>query len=619
MVQSNKQNLKIARRHRANGEKKKKHYSSIQTPLLRASVRHFFNYVCQMNSIRQFVILLVILVLGYTSVNAQSTYLPINSFTNCQVDRLDISRRTYDLFTSLKPITRNTFELDVRFFFKYDSTIFRNSVQYFYRELFEYPLYVDTTYLHPHVKSTHFYSTWKSFKKRIYAHPSALFSEKNKDLTLIINPVLGFSGGKDFSNDSTTTFQNTRGIEVRGSIDNKVGFYSYLTENQFRFPNYYNQIIDSTGVIPGNGFHKKFGSNAHDFFLARGYITFSPTKHIGVQFGHDRNFIGNGYRSLILSNFSNPYLFLKINTKIWRFNYQNLFTQLTDFKSQSGNGGGVNPKYFVNHYLGIKLFKTLDIGLFESVIYDRSDSTHRGSFDINYLNPVIFYRAIEHNLNSSDNVIVGMDWKWNFKRRFSFYGQFVLDEFVKNEIIHRTGWWANKYGMQAGLKYINAFTVNGLDLQVEYNLVRPYTYTHFRQSQNYVNYNQPLAHPFGANFKEAIFIAKYQPIYKLFIETGFIYVMKGLDSNSSTKHFGGNILATYENRPVETGIKTGNGVKTNYSILFFNASYMVYHNLWVDARVNLRTVKSDLATYQSTLQWIQLGLRMNLDMRNYDF
>lgn len=579
-------------------------------------MRYFFNYVCQMNSIRQFVILSAFLVLGSSFTKAQSTYLPINSFTNYYTSRLDICDIANINTTALKPYLRNEV-----YHFKYPSksrTININysrkiapvSFHYIYDDNIE--LSDDDTLEEGSANSL------TLFKKRIYAHPSALFSYRSKDLTLIINPILGFSGGKDFNN-STSTFQNTRGIEVRGSIDQKVGFYSYLTENQFRFPDYYKQIIDSTGVIPGSGFHKPFGSNAHDFFLARGYITFSPTKHIGMQFGHDRNFIGNGYRSLILSNFSNPYLFLKINTKIWRFNYQNLFTQLTDFTRQSADGKGIKPKYFVNHYLGIKLFKTLDIGFFESVVYDRSDSIHKGSFDINYLNPVIFYRAIEHNLNSSDNVIVGMDWKWNFKKRFSFYGQFVLDEFVKNEMIKRTGSWVNKFGVQTGLKYINAFTVKGLDLQVEYNLVRPYTYTHFKQSQNYVNYNQALAHPFGANFKEAIFIAKYQPIYKLFIETGFIYVLKGLDSNSSTKHFGGNILTTYENRPNEKGLKIGQGVKTNSSIFFFNASYMLYHNLWIDARANIRAVKSDLAKYQNNTNWFQLGLRMNLDMRNYDF
>lgn len=572
-----------------------------------------------MNSIRQFVILSFILVLGSSYAKAQSTYLPINSFTNYYMDRLDLSGNSNGYNTSLKPYSRKDVseKLDVGMLnWKWEG------IEYIVDDNFEFlDFNYDTTKIvegAPYqwrpflIKNT----TWRNFKKKIYATPSSLYSVKENDLILSINPVLGFSGGKDFNN-STSTFQNTRGIEVRGSIDKKVGFYSYLTENQFRFPSYYNQIIDSTGVIPGNGFHKPFGSNAHDFFMARGYITVSPTKHIGMQFGHDQNFIGNGYRSLILSNFSNPYLFLKINTKIWRFNYQNLFTQLTDFKSQSASGEGVKPKYFVNHYLGIKLFKTLDIGFFESVVYDRSDSIHKGSFDINYLNPVIFYRAIEHNLNSSDNVIVGMDWKWNFKKRFSFYGQFVLDEFIKNEMIKRTGSWVNKFGVQTGLKYINAFTVKGLDLQVEYNLVRPYTYTHFKQSQNYVNYNQALAHPFGANFKEAIFIAKYQPIYKLFIETGFIYVMKGLDSNSSTKHFGGNILTTYENRPNEKGLKIGQGVKTNYSIFFFNASYMLYHNIWFDLRYNSRLLE-DSHRYSKTT-WIQLGLRMNLDMRNYDF
>ncbi len=560
--------------------------------------------------VRPFGILSIILVLNFSNLKAQSTYLPINSFTNYHLDRLDISGNTNGFNTSLKPISRlDLSQLNT-------STLATNSKKYFKTELYEYPLY--DTAQEPKEVIAIYYSPWHLFKKRIYSTPTSLYSQKIKNLTLMINPILGFSGGKDFSTN-TTTFQNTRGIEVRGSIDNKVGFYSYLTENQFRFPDYYNRIIDSTGIIPGNGFHKKFGSNAYDFFQARGYFTFSPTKHIGIQFGHDQNFIGNGYRSLILSDFSNQYLFLKVNTKIWRFNYQNLFTQLTDFNHQSGNGVGVKPKYFVNHYLGIKLFKNLDIGLFESVIYDRSDSTHKGSFDINYLNPIIFYRAIEHNLNSSDNVIVGTDWKWNFKKRFSFYGQFILDEFVKNEIIKRTGWWGNKYGLQTGLKYINAFAINGLDLQVEYNLVRPYTYTHFKRSQNYVNYNQPLAHPLGTNFKEAIFIARYQPIYELFVEAGFIYAVKGLDSSSKSMHFGGNILDTYNKRPLDTNLKIGQGVKTTYTILFVNASYMLYHNLWIDVRVNIRTAKSDSTVFNSNSQWFQLGLRMNLNMRNYDF
>jgi hypothetical protein len=99
-----------------------------------------------------------------------------------------------------------------------------------------------------------------------------------------------------------------------------------------------------------------------------------------------------------------------------------------------------------------------------------------------------------------------MDAKWNFLKRFQLYGQLMLDEFVFSELVtNNQGWWANKYGIQAGLKYIDAFGIDHLDLQAEYNQVRPYTYTHRDSSAYYAHYDTPLAHPLGANFKELIF------------------------------------------------------------------------------------------------------------------
>ena len=76
---------------------------------------------------------------------------------------------------------------------------------------------------------------------------------------------------------------------------------------------------------------------AYDYFDARGYITFNATKYIDIQFGYDKNFIGNGYRSLFLSDCGNSYLFLKLNTRIWKFNYQNLFMELMPQFQKSGD------------------------------------------------------------------------------------------------------------------------------------------------------------------------------------------------------------------------------------------------------------------------------------------
>lgn len=547
---------------------------------------------------------------------AQNTFLPIDNFTNYYTDRLDIIGISHINSTSLKPLLRNeVYNFDIKEKNKnsikyYGNIIAPQSFRYIEADNIELSDY-DTS----DEKSAY---NFKTFKKQIFAHPSAFYSVHKKDFLLVLNPVFGFSGGYDFTSNNST-FQNSRGLEVRGTIDNKVGFYSFITENQFRFPQYYNTIIDSSGVIPGYGFHKPFGSGAYDFFLARGYITFSATKHISMQFGHDRNFIGNGYRSLILSDFSNPYLFLKINTKFRRFNYQNLYTQLYDYSYSEGKSALGHSKYFVNHYLGIKFPCNFSIGFFESVIYNRGNNSSKGYFDISYLNPVIFYRAIEHNLNSSDNVMVGADWKWNFKNHFSFYGQFVLDEFIKNEMVKHTRSWVNKFGVQSGLKYINAFKIKYLDVQIEYNIVRPYMYAHFKQNQNYINYNQPLAHPFGANFKEIVFLAKYRPTYKLFVEAGFLNIIKGLDSNSTTKNFGGNILIDYQNRPKDTGIKISDGVKTVYSIFFANASCMVYHNLWFDAKLMFRKVESKSDVFNNKCTWLQVGFRMNLSQSNNNF
>jgi hypothetical protein len=97
-------------------------------------------------------------------------------------------------------------------------------------------------------------------------------------------------------------------------------------------PGYVQRRIQRDQIVPHEGYWKYFktqNGSQYDFFSARGYVTYAATKHINVQLGHDRNFIGNGYRSLILSDYSSPYFFLKLNTRIWKLNYQNVFAEMT--------------------------------------------------------------------------------------------------------------------------------------------------------------------------------------------------------------------------------------------------------------------------------------------------
>jgi hypothetical protein len=212
-------------------------------------------------------------------------------------------------------------------------------------------------------------SKWKNF----YQYKGSFFSVNTPDFKLVVNPVLGFAAGK--SNDDNI-YRNTRGLELRGSIGNKVGFSSFLSENQIVYPDYLNHQIDQLQVIPGTGFIKTFGNNGYDFFNAQGYITFQANKFIDIQFGHDKNFIGNGYRSLILSDVAKENLFLKIHTHVWRFNYINLFSELADFKFDGTRQQ--RKKYSAFHYLNFNIIPNkLDVGVFENIVFARNDSNQQ--------------------------------------------------------------------------------------------------------------------------------------------------------------------------------------------------------------------------------------------------
>lgn len=375
--------------------------------------------------------------------------------------------------------------------------------------------FIPNTELKSSLASEHYITTNKPIWKHFYKTPGN-WLELNRDaFYLKVNPMLNFKISKSGFDDKTL-FTNMRGIEIRGGFDSRIYFYSNITDTQTRYPEYINEYINKFKAVPGNGFYKPYNSsvfnseNSYDYLNGQGYIGINITKHVGLQFGHGKNFIGNGYRSLLLSDFSHNYFYLKLNWRVWKFHYQNLFTELSSTSAQSNPGDNNLPKkYMAAHYLSYNILPNMSIGLFEAVVFDRDN----GQFELQYLNPVILYRSVEHLLDSEDNIIAGIDFKWNVLKKSRLYSQLVLDEYKFGELFGGKGWWANKFGIQAGIQLIDLFNVSQLDFRAEYNSVRPYTYTYRKpESASYSHYNQALAHPLGANFKEYIAMCRYQPL-----------------------------------------------------------------------------------------------------------
>ena len=205
--------------------------------------------------------------------------------------------------------------------------------------------------------------------------------------------------------------------------------------------------------------------------------------------------------ALFLSDQSTNYFYLKINTKVWQNQLSKFVRAITqNYTIRQRAFDLFSSKISCIHHLSFQIRKNLQIGLFEGVIFSRNNQ-----FDLQYLNPLIFYRSVEQAAGSPDNVMLGMNWKWNFLKRFTFYGQLVLDELAIGSIIDNGfGWWGNKFGVQAGIKYFNVAEVDHLDAQVEFNMVRPYMYSFRDSTANWTHYNQFLAHPLGSNFYELI-------------------------------------------------------------------------------------------------------------------
>ncbi len=570
------------------------------------------------------VLWVIFLCLTGVGVFAQSTNAPLNEEYYHRIDRYEVKsgKIVNELFTSVKPYKRSVIVAMI------DTLEAKGGIFQSPSDQFNLAYLRNDSWEWSRAETS---ESKKPFLNELYKKKSDLFYVDQPDFDLHVNPVLYLGTGRD-SQTGNSVFINTRGVEIRGMIDKRIGFYSYLGENQARLPGYGSDYSNVYGyyAVPHQGFWKPFKTGAVDFFEARAYIDFNISKHIWMQFGNDRTNIGNGFRSLIFSDFSPANLFLRTNVKIWKLNY---FFQLSRMTAQvnataGGSSGGKRypDKFMAFHHISVNIGKKFNLGFFESVIFAPQDSINGGAFELNYLNPVIFYRAIEQQNGSSDNVVLGFDWKWLVAKRLSFYGQFVLDEFVLNNLKAGNGWWANKFALQGGVKYVDVAGIQNLDLQLEGNIVRPYTYTHVNQFTSYTNFMQPIAHPLGANFYEVAAIVRYQPIPKLNFTLKTFAAKTGRDesataiaSGAAYLNWGGDINKSYTTRQQDYNNKIGQGYDNTIIYSDLLVSYMLKHNFFIDLKQTFRNSKSPNPAFNNNTSLSSVALRWNIASRSYDF
>ena len=465
-----------------------------------------------------------------------------------------------------------------------------------------------------------------------------------------INPVIDFEVGSD---GKRTTWVNTRGAEIKGTIGRKFAFYTNIRENQAVFPEYIDNYCNTIRVVPGQGFANKFKKNGRDFTNAAAYLAIRPTKWFDATLGYGKNFIGDGYRSLILSDNAANYPYLKVKADIWRIQYTCLYAQMTDRNTVMADNTYAR-KWAVIHFLDVAVTKRFNVSFFDAVMaaaqthqqvmIDSITSTTidmRRGFDFQYINPIIFLRSAEYYAGKSpDNALIGLNMSYILGKHTTIYGQFVLDEMTVHKFIAFKGYSGNEQSYQLGVKSFDCFGVKNLFLQLEGNIVRPYMYSHSAHGRenavgedNYAHYNEPLAHPWGANLWEAVARAQYN-WNRLYFQYKLNYGQYGDDIrdkyNVVIDNYGHNVYNDYmtavaldwdeEGNPTQNGHYLLTGKKTTVMMNDLIVSYLVNpaYNMNVFAEVAHRSFKAEGVESQSNFI-VSFGIRTSLDRKYYDF
>lgn len=406
-----------------------------------------------------------------------------------------------------------------------------------------------------------------------------LVQVEKEDHTFYLDFLPDFQIGKEMiGEDKRTTWLNTRGVQLGLTIKDKFTFYTNFFENQGVFPKYLDEyMIENT--VPGQGAVENLANNKKDWMYASASLTYDFSPYFQVTMAYDKNHIGDGYRSVLLSDFSSNYTHLKFTGEIGNVQYTSIWAYMLDSKNPRYGeidttriyGDGI--KWGAFQYVDYNATDRFSIGFFQAVIWANRNPSGKRGFDFNYLNPAISLRPLEStNSSSPDKMFLGLNSKYKLTKNLTTYGQFMLGEFTAKEFFGNKGYIHNKWAAQIGVRGHDILQFKNLNMLLEYNLARPYMYQHKTSISNYSNHGEPLAHPRGANFRELVGILTYSwQRFDFFAEA--LYSKFGTDPADNT-NYGGNIFQSYNTAPNTYGNKIGQGVKNNLYYADLRASYV---------------------------------------------
>ncbi len=420
------------------------------------------------------------------------------------------------------------------------------------------------------------------------ADEQSIFNEKkNRKFNISLIPVLNFT--------SATTHSAYLSLHSLNGINLKVtnGEKWYFEWQPTLFAGQVN--ANAAFFVHNNNVLYGYGPVNQQKFLMRYFHlfkwSFKPNEIFNFSLLNEPLKIGVGHYSLFADNKTAPYWQFQTSAQVWHLKYLVNIAFLSDrlFYNKENNW---ERKYNFTHTLSWNISKRINFNFFETVVASAYDSTGYRGFDINYLNPVIFYRPLEFGLGSPDNVLLGLALNIRVFKETVLYGQILLDEFVLSKVKQLNGWWGNKQAILAGLRAPRFLGMKNIELLGEIVFVRPFVYAHNDYSRVYGNQNQLLAYPFGSNTTEFYTSLNYTK-NKFSIKTAFSAQLMASDSLPDVS-LGNNPYKSYDIRNRDEGHFFLQGERHDIIRTSLNAYYYLIPdwNLYLTGAFDLSYIKT---------------------------
>lgn len=409
-----------------------------------------------------------------------------------------------------------------------------------------------------------------------------LFYYKDSNFTFSLNPILGI---QYWSNENDNFYHRWNGVEAFGYLGSHLGIYASLRDNHESL-----KLNEETylNTDPGANYKAQY-----DYSEMRGGITWSwKWGVVGLVKDHFEWGDNNRYPNIFSGKIPSPAQ-LKINikpAKWFEFNYIHawLVSEVTD-SSRSfwyTNSYGTRyrevfrPKYIAANMFTIRPFKKFYFSFGNSIIY--SDMAPNPA----YLIPVLFYKSVDHTLNSTRGNQFGQNSHMFFNissrniKNIHLYTSIFIDELAVSRFFNDSllNFISYKYGFSVTNLIPNTF------FELEYTKTLPLVYQHDMPTTTFESNFYNLGHYLKDNAREIYMGFGIKPIRGMNVKLSYILAQKGPDYTSlGTYRVGNPFLSSIEWESTE---------------IKFDVNYQIINDMYVFATfARLNTSGNTLKQY----------------------